>query len=49
VFPAKFWSKRSDELIDFIEISLIKNPEERIKIDGFLKHKWIRSLGLKVF
>jgi serine/threonine protein kinase len=44
-FPVKYWSKRTEDVIDIIRKCLIKNPEERIKIDEYLQHKWIKSLS----
>jgi len=44
-FPSKYWGKRTEEVIDLIKKCLIKNPEERIKIDEYLQHKWIKSLN----
>ncbi len=41
-FPSKLWSKRTEDVIDLITKCLIKNPEERIKIDDYLHHKWIK-------
>jgi len=31
-FPVKYWSKRTEDVIDIIRKCLIKNPEERIKL-----------------
>lgn len=42
-FPSKYWSKRGEDVIDLIRKCLIKNPEERIKIDEYLQHKWIKA------
>lgn len=42
-FPPKYWSKRSEDVIDLIKKCLIKNPDERIKIEDYLQHKWIKS------
>lgn len=42
-FPSKYWSKRTEDVIDLIRKCLIKNPEERIKIDEYLQHLWIKS------
>jgi len=44
-FPNRYWSKRSEEVVDLIRKCLIKNPEERIKIVEYLQHKWIKSLN----
>ena len=45
LFPSKFWSKRSEDVIDLIRKCLIKNPEERVKIDEYLQHKWIKAFN----
>jgi Ca2+-binding EF-hand superfamily protein len=42
-FPPKNWSKKSEDVIDLIKKCLIKNPEERIKINEYLEHKWIKT------
>jgi Ca2+-binding EF-hand superfamily protein len=42
-FPSKYWSKRGEDVIDLIKKCLIKNPEERIKIDEYLQQKWIKA------
>ena len=44
-FPSKYWSKRTEDVIDLIRKCLIKNPEERIKIDEYLQHRWIKTLN----
>jgi Ca2+-binding EF-hand superfamily protein len=40
-FPAKYWSKRSFQVVDLITRCLIKNQSNRIKVDEFLEHEWI--------
>lgn len=44
-FPEERWGKRSPEVIDIITQCLVKNPEERIKIDDFLNHPWMDVLN----
>jgi hypothetical protein len=41
-FPNEKWSKRSEEVIDFIRECLVKDPEKRIKIQDLLNHSWIK-------
>lgn len=42
-FPAKNWSKRSEDSVELIRKCLIKNPEERLKIDDYFEQKWIKN------
>ena len=39
---------RSTNVIDLIKSSLIKDPEQRITIDEFLNHEWIRKYNKNV-
>jgi hypothetical protein len=41
------WSKRSQEVIDFIRECLIKDPDRRIKINDLLNHPWINQRNNK--
>ena len=47
-FPSKIWKNRSTNVIDLIKSSLIKDPEQRITIDEFLNHEWIRKYNKNV-
>jgi len=42
-FLGEKWSKRSEEVIDFIRECLTKDPEKRIKIQELLNHPWIKK------
>lgn len=42
-FPSKYWSKKSQHVIDLISRCLIKDPEKRITIEGFLNDEWIKK------
>ena len=42
-FPLNNWSKKSEDVIDLIKKCLIKNPIERIKINEYLDHNWIKT------
>jgi serine/threonine protein kinase len=42
-FPSKKWKSRSNGVIDLIKKALIKDPEKRITIDGFLNHEWVKK------
>jgi len=40
-FHSKYWGKRSPQAIDLITKCLIKNQNNRITVEDFLKHEWI--------
>lgn len=42
-FPSKNWSKSSKEVVDIISKCLIKDPNNRISIEEFLNHPWIKK------
>lgn len=42
-FPSSKWSKMSDDVKDLIKLCLIKDPKQRVKIDVFLLHPWIKK------
>jgi len=42
-FPSKIWKTKSLMVIDLIKKTLIKDPDHRITIDGFLNHEWVRK------
>jgi len=42
-FPDKLFKNKSKELLDIIRLCLLKKPEERISIDEYLKHDWIKK------
>jgi len=47
-FPSKIWKTKSLIVIDLIKKTLIKNPDQRITIDGFLNHEWVRKYNKSV-
>ena len=42
-FPAKKFGNKSKEVIELIKRCLIKEPEDRIKIDEIIKSDWLQS------
>lgn len=42
-FPSNKWAKKSEEVKDIIRKCLIKDPKQRVKIDDFLDHVWIKK------
>jgi len=42
-FPTKKWKNRSNSVIDLIKKTLIKDPETRITIEGYLNHEWVKK------